>query len=215
MTRTGGKNHGASHIGGATTWRALAAGRRFLDENRLEEVKMKLPLQITVRNVSVSDVVKEDIRDKAAKLDQFSDNIMACRVTVDGPHRHRRQGMQYTVQIDITVPGTELVIKRQPHEDIYVAIRDAFDAACRKLQDHERQLRGEVKNHETATRARVVKLFPEEGYGFLESPDGYEVYFHRNSVLNGTFDRLSIGTEVRFVEENGEKGPQASTVAIL
>jgi ribosomal subunit interface protein len=176
---------------------------------------MKLPLQITTRNVSISEFVKDDIREKAAKLDRFSDHIMGLRVMVEAPHRHHRQGVRYLVRIDITTSGAELVIKRQPHEDIYVAVRDAFDAARRKLEDYERRIRGAVKFHETMPHAHVSKLFPDEGYGFLEAPDGHEVYFHRNSVLNGAFDRMTVGTKVRFVEELGEKGPQASTVMVV
>jgi len=173
---------------------------------------MRLPLQITVRNVSLSEVAKDDIREKAAKLDTFCDRIMSCRVVVEAPHRHRHQGLLYNVRIDMTVPGGELVVKREPHEDVYVAIRDAFDAARRQLQDYVRRQRGDVKIHEGAPHARVNKLFPEEGYGFLETPDGREIYFHRNSVLNAGFDRLEIGTLVRFAEEEGEQGSQASTV---
>ena len=176
---------------------------------------MKLPLQITTRNVSISEVVKEDIRDKADKLDRFSDHIMGLRIMVEAPHRHQRQGVLYLVRIDITTPGSEIVIKRQPHEDVYIAIRDAFHAARRKLEDYERRIRGTVKIHETMPHGRVSKLFSEKGYGFLEAPDGYEVYFHRNSVLNNGFDHMTVGTEVRFVEEMGEKGPQASTVTIV
>jgi ribosomal subunit interface protein len=176
---------------------------------------MKIPLQITVRNASVSEAVHNDIREKASKLDQYSDHIIGCRVTVDNPHRHQHQGMLYKVQIDLTVHGSELVVKLHPHEDIYVAVRDAFDAARRQLEDYERRLRGDVKNHKPATHARVSKLFPQEGYGFLEAPDGQEIYFHRNSVLKDAFDRMKIGTEVRFVEELGDKGPQASTVEMI
>jgi ribosomal subunit interface protein len=176
---------------------------------------MKLPLQITVRNVSVSEAVRDDIRNKAAKLEHFSDNIISCRVTVDSPHRHQHQGVFYNVRIDLAVRGARLVVKRQPNEDIYVAIRDAFDAVHQKLEDYERQLRGEVKTHQTAPHARVIKLFPKSGYGFLEAPEGHEIYFHENSVLNGAFNRMKIGTEVRFAEEPGEKGPQASTVVIV
>jgi len=175
---------------------------------------MELPVQITVRNASVSEVVKNEILDRVNKLEQFSNNIMGCRVTVDSPHRHKHQGILYRVQIDLTVRGAELVFKRQPHEDIYVAIRDAFEAARRQLEEHERRLRGNVKVHEDPSQARVIKLFPESGYGFLEAPGGYEIYFHRNSVLGDAFDRLTIGTEVRYVEEEGEKGPQASTVVV-
>lgn len=96
---------------------------------------MKLPLQITSRNVSLSESAEQAIRDKAAKLDQFYDRIMGCRVLVESPHRHQHQGNQYNVRIDITVPGSEIVIKREENEDLYVAIRDAFDAAQRKVKD--------------------------------------------------------------------------------
>ncbi|HUJ79631.1 MAG TPA: HPF/RaiA family ribosome-associated protein [Nitrospiria bacterium] len=176
---------------------------------------MKLPLQIRVQKVSASDVVMDDIRKKAAGLDEFSRHIMACRVTVDSPPRHKHLGMRYNVHIDLTLPGEEIVIKRQAHEDIYVALRDAFDAARRKLEEYERKRRGVIKVHEAAPHGRVIRLFPEKGYGFLESPDGLEIYFHRNSVLHAAFDRLAVGTPVRFIEEIGEKGPQASTVEIV
>lgn len=173
---------------------------------------MELPVQVTIRHASVSDAARELIEKKAAELDSFYDRITSCRVVVEAPHRHSHKGILYNIRIDLTVPGAELVIKREPNEDLYVAIRDAFDAAGRRLEEHARRLRGDVKTHEAAPRGRVTRLFPGEGYGFLETPEGREVYFHRNAVLNGGFDRLEVGTEVRFAEEMGEKGPQASTV---
>lgn len=96
---------------------------------------MKLPLQITSRNVSLSDAAEQAIREKAAKLDHFYDRIMGCRVLVEAPHRHQNQGNQYNVRLDITVPGSEIVIKREENEDLYIAIRDAFEAAQRKVKD--------------------------------------------------------------------------------
>jgi cold shock CspA family protein len=72
-----------------------------------------------------------------------------------------------------------------------------------------------VKVHEPTPYARVSKLFLHEGYGFLETADGREIYFHSNSVLEPGFDHLQIGTEVRFAEEQGAEGPQASTVAVV
>lgn len=189
-----------------------------------------------------SEVVEAHIREAAEKLDVFYDEIMRCRVLVETPHRHHRKGKLYHVRIDLTVPGGEFVIKRAPrlisdrplrfrkapddvaleesrelskyavHDDIQLAIRDAFDAARRKLQDYARRRRGVLKVHEGLPHARVSKLFPEEGYGFLETSDGREIYFHANSVIGPGLDALKIGTEVHFVEESGEKGPQASTV---
>lgn len=174
---------------------------------------MRLPLQLSVRNMSLSEAAEADIREKAARLDSFYDQVMGCRVIVEAPHRHHRKGVLYNVRIDMTVPGSEIVIKREPHEDLYVAIRDAFDAARRQLEDFARRRRGDVKTHEAPSHARVTKLLAE--YGFLETPDGREIYFHRNSVLDGGFDRLKTGAEVRFSEEEGEQGPQASTVALI
>jgi cold shock CspA family protein/ribosome-associated translation inhibitor RaiA len=178
---------------------------------------MKIPLQITFRNLLSSEAVETTIRERAAKLDLFYDRITSCRVLVEAPHRRHHRGRLYLVRIDMTVPGSEIVVNREPsehsqHEDLYVAIRDAFDAAGRQLQDYVRLQRGGVKSHEPAPVARVSRLFLQEGYGFLESPEGREIYFHKNSVVNGSFDELQVGAEAHFTEEPGEKGPQASTV---
>jgi cold shock CspA family protein len=189
-----------------------------------------------------SEVIEAHVREAAQKLDSFYDDIMRCRVLVETPHQHHRKGKQYHVRIDLTVPGGEFVIKRAPrhitdsptryrkvpedveleesrelskyaaHDDIQLAIRDAFDAARRKLQDYARRRRGVLKVHEGSPHARVSKLFPDDDFGFLETPDGREIYFHANSVLDSGFSDLKIGTEVHFAEEPGEKGPQATTV---
>lgn len=173
---------------------------------------MKLPLQITTRNVSLSEAAENTIREKAAKLETFYDRIMACRVLVEVPHRHKHQGMAYHVRIDITVPGHEIVVKREPNEDLYVAIRDSFDAARRQLQSFARRQRGETKIHEEPPMGYVRRLFPQEDYGFIETLDGREIYFHRNSVKNNAFDQLAPDAGVRFIEEQGEQGPQATIV---
>jgi cold shock CspA family protein len=94
-------------------------------------------------------------------------------------------------------------------------IRDAFKEARRRLQDYTRRASPKAKRHETMPAGRVIKLVPDEGYGFLEATDGHQVYFHRNSVLNRAFNRLKLGSQVAFVEELGEKGAQASTVKPL
>lgn len=100
---------------------------------------MKLPLQITSRNVSLSETAEQAIRDKAAKLDAICDQIMGCRVLVETPHRHQHQGNTYNVRIDLTVPGAEMVIKREENQDLHIAIRDAFDAARRKVKEHSQR----------------------------------------------------------------------------
>ena len=181
---------------------------------------MQLPLQVAFHNMAHSDAIEKSVRDKAEKLDQFADHIMGCRVVVEMPHRHHVHGNQYQVRIDITVPGEEIVVNRESSEhteyrDAEVAIRDAFDAAERQLEDFVRRRRGYVKELATAPHGRVAKLFPQEGYGFIETADGREIYFHRHSVLHDGFDRLHKGVEVSFVEEEGKKGPQASTVKMV
>src|SRR6185369_13218572 len=155
------------------------------------------------------------IREQVAELGQFYNRLISCRVVIETPHRHQHQGRLYGVRIDLSVPGRELVIGREPsqhhaHEDVYVAMRDAFDAARRQLEDHARRERGQTKRHQPADEGRVARLFAEPGYGFIETPDGREIYFHRNSIVDGSFERLEVGTAVRFVEEPGEKGPQAT-----
>lgn len=181
---------------------------------------MILPIQITFHNVDKSDALEARIRETAKKLDQFHEDIMSCRVVVEAPHKRHRQGTLYHLRIDVSVPGKELVVDREPgdrnaHEDPYVMVRDAFDAMARKLKDFDRRRHGVVKTDIAAPHGRVTRIFPEEGYGFIETFDGAELYFNKNSVLNDAFRRLSVGMEVRFKEEMGLKGPQASTVDIV
>ncbi|MEW5745873.1 MAG: HPF/RaiA family ribosome-associated protein [Nitrospirota bacterium] len=172
-------------------------------------------LQITARDMELSDWIRDEITRKADKLDEFYDRIIWCRVVVEAPHRHRREGAPYNVRIFILVPGSEINVEREPNQDFQAAIRDAFDAAYRQLEDFSQRRRGEVKQHEEPPHARVSAVFPEKGYGLLMTPDGTEVYFHEHSLLNHDLKHLEIGTEVRFAEERGEKGPQASSVTVL
>ena len=176
---------------------------------------MEMPLQITCRDFKLTEAIDSEIRKRAEKLDKFYNRITRCKVVVESPHRHSHQGMLYNVQILMTVPGAELVVKRNPHEDIYVAIRDSFNAARRKLEDYVKQQRGDIKQHEEAPYARISALFPEKGYGFITTADDQEIYFHKNSILNSEFNRLEVGMKVRYAEGKGEKGPQASSVTVL
>ena len=109
---------------------------------------MQIPMQITIRDIEQSDALETHIRDKAKKLDEFFDHIMSCRVVVEMPHKHQHQGKQFNVRIDLGVAGGEIVVNRDHAEDVYVALRDAFDAAKRQLEDYVRKLRGDVKKHE-------------------------------------------------------------------
>ena len=174
---------------------------------------MKLPLDISARDVRVNEETEELIRDKASKLDRIYDQIIGCRVKIDMPHRSQRTGMTYNVSIDITVPGGELVVKRESDQDLRAAIMNSFETAQRRLKEYSERQRGEVKTHFEKPVARVVRIFPEEGYGFLSTPEGREVYFHENAVLGGKFEALNVGAEVTFVEESGDEGARAVSVA--
>ncbi len=180
---------------------------------------MKTPLQVTFRDVAPPALVTDYVEERALSLENYAPEIISCKVIVESPHRRHSDGTIYHVRINIAVPGSEIVVGRDPpgkhaHEDLLVAIRDAFDAARRQLEDYVRLRRGRVKHHDIEPVARVVKIFPEDDYGFLEAADGHHIYFHRNAVLEEGFDRLEVGTMVTFAEEEGEKGPQARKVVI-
>jgi ribosomal subunit interface protein len=181
---------------------------------------VKVPLKITFRHMAPSDALEARVRERADKLDRLNQDIIGGRIVVDMPQRRRRKGKIFQVQVDITVPGSELVVSRDhllnhAHADIYAAIEGAFDAMERRLVERSREMQGEVKRDLKPERGIVNALFREEGYGFIVTRDSREVYFHKNSVLGDAFDRLRPGAEVRFSEEEGEKGPQASTVQSL
>lgn len=180
---------------------------------------MELPLQITFRHMAPSEALTMDIRQKSKKLELFYKHILRCHVVVEEPHLHHRQGKIFHIKIHLTLPDDEIVVNREralnhAHENPYVAVRDAFTAAKRLLQDYVRHRQRQVKRHEANPEAYVYKLFPMEDYGFLMTPKGEEVYFHKNSVLNHAFKRLDVGNRVRFHPEEGEKGLQASSVEL-
>jgi len=108
---------------------------------------MQIPLQITIRDVDHSEALETRIRAKVEKLEEFFKHIISCRVVVEVPHKHHHQGKQFNVRIDIGVPGNTIVLNRHQAEDVYVALRDAFDAAKRQLQEYSRVMRGDVKTH--------------------------------------------------------------------
>jgi ribosomal subunit interface protein len=178
---------------------------------------MQVPLEIVFHNLDRSPAVEAAVRERVAKLEHFAEKITSCRVTVEAPHKNHQQGNLYTVRVDLRFPGGEAVANRSPsknhaHEDVYVALRDAFKAARRQLQDGQRIRRGDVKPHEGPPHGRIASIDREHGSGRIATSDGREIYFHRNSVVTGRFEHLEPGMEVRFSEEAGEKGPQASTV---
>lgn len=178
------------------------------------------PIQITWRATEPSAALEARIRELAQELEKFTSNIIHCRVVVELPHKHHHQGRIYEVRVEVTTSGGEAVASREhralhSHEDPSVAVRDAFRAVRRQLEDHERERRGDVKHHATAPTGWVSELYPAEDFGRITTSDGRSLYFHRHSVLGDEFEHLATGMNVRFVEESGEKGPQASSVTLI
>ncbi len=175
---------------------------------------MQVPLQITFHDITHSEALETHIREKAQKLEQFYSALIGCKVVVDQPGLHQHKGKPFNIRIDLTVPGAEIVVDRQKNEDVYVALRDAFDAARRKLEDYGRRQRLEVKTHEPVLSGRVARLIPEERFGFIAGIDGREFYFSAMNLANGNYDQLQEGDDVRFLEDAGKDGLQARRVTL-
>jgi cold shock CspA family protein/ribosome-associated translation inhibitor RaiA len=175
---------------------------------------MQLDLQITARDVVLSGAEERAIHESAAHLETFSKRITSCRVLIEMPRRRGRTGWLYDVRITLGLPGGDIIVKRHPREVLLTAVQEAFKAAERRVQDAARRIRGDVKLDRFAPRGVVTRIFPWEGYGFITDAHDREIYFDRPSVLAGGFDRLEEGMDVRFAEEPGEKGPQATAVAL-
>lgn len=179
---------------------------------------MQVPIHIAFEHIGHSDALEAAVRKEAQRLERFYERITSVRVVLARPQHRHQKGDAYSVRIHVAVPGGKHIdITRDPaatgrHEDAHVTIRDAFDAAGRQLQDQARKLEGAVKAHALPPHGVVASLVPERDHGFIAASDGREIYFHRNSVAGGRFDDLEVGQEVRFSEEAGDKGPQATSV---
>jgi len=174
---------------------------------------MQVPLQITIKDVPHSPAVDARVREKMAKLEEFHPRITRCHVTVEETGKHRHQGRRFAVRIDLRVPGREIAVTREHHEDVLIALRDAFDAAKRQLEDAVREMRGDVKVHEVPQHGRIARLSPDEGYGFIETREGRELYFSRENVVYPAFERLEPDMPVQFIEELAGDSPQAKRVS--
>ncbi len=181
---------------------------------------MKTQPHIVYRGLDSSDALTARIHEELADLDHIWDRITACRVAVELPHQHKRHGRHFQVKVELVVPGKVLVVARDPEahenfEDAFAAVNEAFANLRRQLREYVRELRGHTKHHEGPPTGVVTQLFGDRDCGFLRSEDGRDVYFHRHSVLGSGWQRLEVGSHVSFVEAQGDKGPQASTVHLL
>lgn len=182
---------------------------------------MKNAPHIEFEGMEASSEVRDKIAHRLSRLEERYGRITACHVTVKAPSGRRHTGDPYVIKIQLSLPDErEVHVDHTPHQDerhqdFDFALNDAFNRAGRQLQDQVRRMRGEVKHHAEPESGVIRKLLTDEGYGFLESADGREIYFHRNSVVEPGFDSLKIGERVAFTEEEGKEGPQASRVTPL
>ncbi len=181
---------------------------------------METPLEIVFHNMPSSPEIEVEIREHVGKLERRFGRLTGCRVSVELLHRQHQTGNLYEVHITMRVPRGELVVSREPHRakekyadpDIHVCLREAFKTAERRLIEYKRRLAGEVKPHAQALAGQISQLYPAQDHGFILTPTGTQLYFHRNSLITGDFDRLRVGERVHFVETVGDTGPIASKV---
>ncbi len=183
---------------------------------------MQVPLETAFRNVPRTPDLEELILQKVDKLEELTDALTSGEVVVERPHESKQTGNPYRVRLTFNMPpGHRLTVEREsiPQEDeqpLAAVIREAFEALHRQLKELVQRQRGEVKSHPDQEAGAIVdELVRNEGYGFLRTVDGRRIYFHENAVFQDEFERLTVGTGVRFVEELGEKGPQATVVQIV
>ena len=177
---------------------------------------MKVPVQITMRDLPHSEAVKIHIEEKVAKLQLFCHNIVACHVVLEFENKNQHRGNLHNTRVTIAVPGKELVSTHNEEEDMYISIRDAFDDMTRQLEGYVEHLK-QGSNPQTMLTGKIVRLFHTDGFGFIEGLDGTEFYFNAHHVTHPAFNKLMIGETVHFMIEEGghEKGPQAHRVKVI
>jgi cold shock CspA family protein len=182
---------------------------------------METPIEIDFQGMAANPGVRDNINKHVSQLEERFGRIIAGRVVLKAPGGHHQKGGLYEINIRLTLPeGREVVIGHtaqndERYSDLNFSINDTFKRARRQLQDQVRKLQGQVKRHEGTPVGTVVELDPLGEFGRIETEDGREIYFHRNSVLGGEFPRLTVNSRVTYAEEVGEKGPQASTVKLI
>lgn len=168
---------------------------------------------VTIRDSIKSDALEIRILEKIEKLSKFYPHIMHCDVVLEVAQKHKHQGKLYNCRISATVPQGECVVTHPVNEDAYVAVRDAFLAMRRKLQSYGQKQRRETKLHDVVFHGYVARLYPDEGFGFIQS-NGSEYYFTRESVTHPDFDALAPGMPVQFIEFISANGMQANRVCM-
>jgi ribosome-associated translation inhibitor RaiA len=185
---------------------------------------MQKPLQLSFKNIDGSDAMKAVVRERVDRLDRMYPSLIGCRVVIEAPHRSA-QGSRppLGVSIEAEIPGKPMIVAKDAEQhrsaaDQGTIVNRTFDVVERQLDDATRIAHGEVKTHEAAGESgSVTRVFPEQGYGFVEAKAAGNLYFTRNAVVDGRFDELTVGTIVHLTLATGEgpMGPQASSIRLL
>jgi ribosome-associated translation inhibitor RaiA/cold shock CspA family protein len=186
---------------------------------------MQRPLQITFRDMETSPALEALIRALATRLETLYPRLIGCRVVVEIPHRGSETAkVPIAIVVEADIPGRgpmvgkDQIDRRQSKQDHTAALNNAFEAVERQLDKLGDLQNGEVSPHDKAGQGgMVVRLFPEQNYGFIELDNSPELYFTRNAVVGGDFDELKVGmmVEVTRATDEGPVGPQASSVRLL
>lgn len=174
---------------------------------------MQIPLQISMHGIERSNALYDAVRENAEKLERYYDRITSCRVVLERDGRHKRQDRQFTVRIDLEVPGGEIAVTREHAADVQVALGDAFDAARRKLESYAHGQHGDARRQPPEDTGRIQRIDAVQGCGFIMTDDGREYRFSRDSVTTPPFEELAVGTAVRFVGEATAEGFRAKRVS--
>jgi ribosome-associated translation inhibitor RaiA/cold shock CspA family protein len=188
---------------------------------------MQVPLEIAFHNIESSDWAEQEIRTRVADLERIYDRLISCRVRIDQRNKDLTGTIPPVVHIELGIPGRgEIVVSHEPdhllrkyqHPDLHKAINEAFRVAERRLYDLKEQLddrsKGVAHDTENQSLGQIAEMRADQDFGFLLTKEGGLLYFHRNSVLTGDFDRLSRGDEVHYNEAIGDTGPIATKVRV-
>lgn len=180
---------------------------------------MQIPPEIAFQHVEPSDDIRALIAEKFTLLEKIYDGIISAHIQIRAPHQRKQTGNLFSVTIEIRVPGKALVVRKEQgdaarHEHLRATLRDAFAAMAVELKRWKDTIKGEVKSHGGPLQGRIVQLDQTRAFGQILATDNRLIYFHKNSVIDGSFDDLALRDTVELVVQSDESaiGPQASTV---
>lgn len=180
---------------------------------------MQTQPEITFRGVDMSPALEANIRERIDHLEKFHPRITSCKVVIHAPHRHQQKGTIYQINVELIVPGKDIAVSRETgnnhaHEDIQVAVRDAFDEARRLLEDHLRtHSYHRTRQPDIPMQGEVARFSHDGGFGFITAADGRDVYFNLDNMPESLTRQIEVGLKVRFNLGEGDAGPYAHAIS--